>query len=72
MISWLTQDIGGLGRPASGPTIGPGLPCAICGQAATGWVTRSAERDGSLVIDGYAACNLHHLEAQGLPRTKAG
>jgi hypothetical protein len=72
MISWLTQEIGGFGRSASGPTSGPGLPCAVCGQAATGWVTGSAQRDGDLVIDGYAACLVHHLEAQELPRTKAG
>jgi hypothetical protein len=51
---------------------GLGLPCAVCGAAATGWAIRDRDRHGSQVIDGYAVCAAHQTEDVVLPRTKAG
>jgi len=51
---------------------GLGLPCAVCGEAATAWCIRVQDHSDSQVIDGYAACPAHQTDAVGLPLTKAG
>jgi hypothetical protein len=39
-----------------------GLPCAACGQPATGWNYVAHDEDGQRVIEGYATCAAHRLE----------
>ena len=48
-----------------------GIPCALCGAAATGWSVETSTRDGTQVIDGLAACE-EHLAPAELTRSKAG
>ena len=63
---------------ASSRTGGPyadgelGIPCAVCGAPATGWVVESATRNGAHVIDGVAACDAHQASDDELTRSKAG
>lgn len=62
---------------ASSRTGGPyaadelGIPCASCGAPATGWTIERSTRNGSLVIDGVAACAAHQVDEE-LTRSKAG
>jgi hypothetical protein len=43
------------------PGIGT-LPCAICGQASSGWVyTTSTDDEGHDLLDAYSACDAHRL-----------
>ena len=60
----------GRGGRTSGADLG--LPCAVCGEAATAWCIRVQDHSGSQVIDGYAACPAHQTDAVALPLTKAG
>lgn len=57
----------------AGATSAPwlGLPCSVCGEPATGWVFHADDRDGTQVIEGYAACAAHQA-AEGFRSTKAG
>jgi hypothetical protein len=51
-----------------------GLPCAACGQPATGWSYVVHDRDGQRVIDGYATCAAHRSDEsiEKLAGTRAG
>ena len=50
------------------------LPCAACGEPATGWSYFAHDRGGQRVIDGYATCAAHRSdESPGeLTETRAG
>ena len=39
-----------------------GLPCAACGEPATGWNYVAHDEGGQRVIEGYAACAAHRTE----------
>lgn len=49
-----------------------GVPCTVCGKPATGWAVQSGDRNGTQIIEGYAACAAHQARATSLPRSKAG
>ncbi len=38
------------------------LPCAVCGEQATGWTYINRDHDGHRVTDGYATCAAHRSE----------
>ena len=65
-----------LGVQASGPGAHdlPELPCAACGEPATGWSFFTHDRGGQRVIDGYATCAAHHSDEspRELTETRAG
>jgi hypothetical protein len=51
-----------------------GLPCAACGEPATGWSYVAHDRNGQRVIDGYATCAAHRSDEsiEKLAGTRAG
>ena len=50
------------------------LPCAVCGEPATGWTYVNRDRNGHRVTDGYATCAAHSSEeaVERLIGTRAG
>lgn len=51
-----------------------GLPCAACGEPATGWSYVAHDRGGQRVIDGYATCAAHRSDESldEVTETRAG
>jgi hypothetical protein len=48
-----------------------GFPCVVCGEPATGWAIHSTDRNGTQVIDGFAACAAHLTDAERLTDSQA-
>jgi hypothetical protein len=59
-------------EPGAGDRLG--LPCAACGEPATGWSYLAQDRNGQRVIDGYATCAAHGSaeSLDKLTETRAG